>query len=74
MKVVVVRYGLKKIILYHHCFSLQYGVKEVQENEEGMKLNGAHGRLVYCSVDLLDEKIKIIKKCTEVLLDDNTEV
>jgi hypothetical protein len=43
--------------------ALEYGIKKVQENQVGLKLNGTHQLLVYADdVNLLDGNIDIIKK------------
>jgi hypothetical protein len=48
---------------YHHYFStlLQYVIRKVQENQEGMVLNGIHQLLIYVDDINLVEKYKYHK-------------
>jgi hypothetical protein len=56
-------------------FSLEYAIRKVQENQVGLKLNGAYQLLIYADdVNLLDENIDTIKKYTQTLIDTNKEV
>jgi hypothetical protein len=50
-------------------FTLEYAIRRVQLNQDGLKLNGTHQLLVYADgVNTLDESIHIIKKNTKALV------
>jgi hypothetical protein len=49
-------------------FALEYAIKRVQVNQDGLKLNGIHQLLVYAAVNILDRRVHTVKKSTESLI------
>jgi hypothetical protein len=59
----------------HFNFALEYAIRNVQENQAGLKLNGTHQPLTYADdVNLLGDNIDTINKNIQTLIDASKEV
>jgi hypothetical protein len=47
---------------------LEYGIRRVQVNQDGLKLNGKHQLFIYADVNMLGGIIHATKKNTEALV------
>jgi hypothetical protein len=56
-------------------FAVEYAIRRIQANQEGMKLSGTHQLLVYAAaVNMLVGSIHTLRKNTEALVIARTEI
>jgi hypothetical protein len=75
MNVILLCYKLQRLSQLFFNFALEYAIRKVQENQEGLKLNGIHQLLPYVDdVNLLGDNIDTLNKNTQTLTDASMEV
>jgi hypothetical protein len=68
----MIRHNVTEPREHHTCNNT---IRRVQENQEGLKLNGTYQVLAYADdVNVLGENVDTIQKSTEALLDTSKEV
>jgi hypothetical protein len=56
-------------------FALEYAIRRVQVNQDGLKFNGTHQLLAYADdVNILGGSVHTVKKNAETLLDATKEI
>jgi hypothetical protein len=66
-----IKNGLKQgdaLSLMLFNFALEYAIRRVQVNRDGLKLNGAHQLLVYADVNILGGSVHTVQKNTDALV------
>jgi len=63
-------------MLCHYCFlTLEYAIRKVQVNQDGLKLNGTHQLLVYANdVNILGGSVHTVKENAEALIVTSKEI
>ena len=65
-------------MFYRPCFSnfaLEYAIRRVQVNQDGLKLNGTHQLLAYANdANILGESVDTVKKNVEALVAATKEI
>jgi len=72
-----IRNGLKPDVLSPLLFNfaLEYAIRRIQVNQDGLQLNGKHQSLVYADdVNILNESVHTIKKIKDGLLVGSKEI
>jgi hypothetical protein len=60
-------------LLFNFAF-LEYTIRRVQVNQDGLKLNGTHQFLVYADLNILGRSVHTRKKGTETLVVASKEI
>jgi len=55
-------------------FALEYAIRRVQVNHDGLKLNGAHQLFVYADVNILGGSVHTVKENAEALIVASKEI